>query len=181
MRSTDQKFSEPMIRFMESSYRFGLIGGFFCLLAFLVFYWIDIDPTNFSLIFGYVMLPVFLFVGIKFFRDKANSGSLSFSHGMTIGFFIYSIIAVISGVGIYIILMLYPGLFEEIKTSKTAVIENNRQLIVDQLNEASFQVTYESVLKMIPSDIAFNDFIWKIIPGLFFTILISIILRKTNF
>jgi hypothetical protein len=100
---------------------------------------------------------------------------------MTVGFIIYSIIAVLSGLGIYLILLVYPGLFEEIKASKITVIENNRQQIIEQLNEASFQVTYENVLGMTPGDIAFNDFIWKIIPGLFFTILISIILRKTKF
>jgi hypothetical protein len=170
-----------MNRSLEASYRFGLIGGIFCVLAFLVFQWSGIDPTNFSMIFGYVLIPVFVFIGIRFFRDKVNHGELSFAQGMTVGFIIYSIIAVLSGLGIYLILLVYPGLFEEIKASKITVIENNRQLIIDQLNEASFQVTYESVLEMTPADISFNDFIWKIIPGLFFTILISIILRKTKF
>lgn len=170
-----------MNRYLQSSYRFGLIGGAFCILAFLVFKWMGIDPTNFSMVFGYVLLPIFIFLGIRFFRDQMNQGQLSFSHGMSIGFLIYSIIATVSGLGIYFILLLYPELFEEIKSSKVAVIEENRELIISQLKEESFQITYASLIKMTPLDIAFNDFIWKIIPGLFFTIIISIILRKTKF
>ncbi len=168
-----------MNKYLESSYRFGVIGGLFCVLAFVVFRWTNNDPTNFSMIFGYLMMPFFLFAGIKYFKDK-NKGKLSFAHGMTIGFYIYSIVSIISGLGIYIILLAFPALFEEIKSSKIEVVEKNRQMIIDQLNEESFKITYSNILEMTPLDIGFNDFIWKILPGLFFTILISIILRKTK-
>jgi hypothetical protein len=50
-----------MKKYWEASYRFGLIGGIFSVLAFLVFHWMGLDPTNLSMLFGYVMIPVFVF------------------------------------------------------------------------------------------------------------------------
>lgn len=169
-----------MNRYLESTYRFGLIGGIFCILAFLLFNWLGYDPTNFSMLFGYVLVPVFVFLGIRFFKKEVNHGELSFAHGMSIGFLIYTMIAFISGLGIWIVLLADPGLFEKIRTLKLEVLNTNKELIISQLDEKSFDITLGKIMAMKPIDIALNDFIWKILPGLFFTIIISIILRKTR-
>jgi hypothetical protein len=169
-----------MNRYLESTYRFGLIGGIFCVFAFLLFNWLGYDPTNFSMLFGYVLIPIFVFLGIRYFKKDVNHGELSFAHGMSIGFLIYTMIAIISGLGIWIVLLADPVLFEEIKVLKIEVLTTNRDLIISQLNEESFDITYQKIEGMKPFDIALNDFLWKILPGLFFTIIISIILRKTK-
>ena len=169
-----------MKRYFESTYLFGLIGGVFCVLAFLLFKWIGFDATNLSMLFGYVLIPIFVFLGIRYFRNDINGGELSFAHGMTIGFLIYSMIAVVAGLGVWLVLSISPEFFQEIKTSKVAVMDTNKDLIVGQLGQESFDFTYEKILAMTALDIALNDFIWKILPGLFFTIIISIILRRTK-
>lgn len=169
-----------MNRYIESTYRFGLIGGLFCVFAFLLFNWLGYDPTNFSMLFGYVLIPIFVFFGIRYFKNDVNNGELSFAHGMTIGFLIYTMIAFISGLGIWIILLIDISLFEAIKILKLEVLTTNKDLIISQLNEESFDITLQKIMAMKPIDIALNDFIWKILPGLFFTIIISIILRKTK-
>lgn len=169
-----------MKRYLESTYLFGLIGGVFCVLAFLLFKWIGFDATNLSMLFGYVLIPIFVFLGIRYFRNDINGGELSFAHGMTIGFLIYSMIAVVAGLGVWLVLSISPEFFQEIKTSKVAVMDTNKDLIVGQLGQESFDFTYEKILAMTALDIALNDFIWKILPGLFFTIIISIILRRTK-
>ncbi len=169
-----------MNNYIESTYKFGLIGGVFCIISFLVFAWMGLDPTNFNMIFGYVLIPIFVFLGIRYFKNHYNAGFLSFAHGMSTGFLIYTLIALVSGLGIWLILLISPTLFEQIRQSKIEVMESNKDLIVSQLSEKSFDITFQSVLNTTPFDIALNDFIWKIIPGLFFTIIISIILRKNN-
>jgi hypothetical protein len=169
-----------MNRFLLSTYKIGLVGGLFCMVAFLMFIFLEVDPTSFSMIFGYIILPVFLFLGIRYFRNYQNAGQLSFSEGMSLGFFIYGLIALLSGVSIWMILIISPSLFETIKGSKINVLENNREMISSQLGEDSFTTTMHSVMNMTAFDLAANDFIWKIVPGLFFTIIISIILRKLN-
>ncbi|WP_194976897.1 DUF4199 domain-containing protein [Aquiflexum lacus] len=169
-----------MNRYLESTYRFGLIGGLFCVFAFLMFNWLGYDPTNFSMLFGYVLIPIFVFLGIRYFKKDVNNGELSFANGMSIGFLIYTMIAFISGLGIWIILLIDISLFEAIKILKLEVLNTNKELIISQLSEESFEITLQKIMAMKPIDIALNDFIWKILPGLFFTIIISIILRKTK-
>lgn len=169
-----------MNRYLLAAYKVGLLGGLFCMLAFLMFIYLEVDPTNFSMVFGYIILPVFLFLGIRYFRNYQNSGLLSFSEGMSVGFFIYGIIALMSGISIWLILVLSPSVFEAIKSTKISVLENNKEMISNQLGESSYTTTMSSVMEMSVFDIAANDFIWKIVPGLFFTIIISIILRKLN-
>ena len=72
----------------------------------------------------------------------------------------------------------FPELFEEIKSSKLEVLGSSKDTIISQVGEDSYQSTLKNVQSMVPFDIGLNDAIWKIIPGLFFTIIISIILRK---
>jgi hypothetical protein len=163
-----------------SSVGFGVVGGFFSAIAFVVFYFIKKDPTSLGTIFGYAILPFILFFGLRYYKKYIHSNSLSFAEGMSIGFVIYTVLASISGFLIYVFLMVHSPAFQEIKSSKISHLIQNKQTIVEQINVESYDKTYDSIVKMTESDLALNDFIWKIIPGLFFTIIISIILRENK-
>lgn len=169
-----------MNRYLDSSYKFSLIGGGFCLIAFILFGNMGYDAANFSMLLGYIITPIFLFIGIRLFKKGYNQGYLSFAHGMTVGFLIYMGIAFVSGVGILIYLVLNPDAFETLKILKLQVLEVNEEMIKSQVGEDSLAITLANVQQMRPLDIALNDFLWKIVPGLFFTIIISIILRKNK-
>ncbi|UJP66624.1 DUF4199 domain-containing protein [Mongoliitalea daihaiensis] len=169
-----------MNRYLESTYKFALIGGGFCLIAFILFGSVGYDAANFSMLLGYIITPVFLFIGIRLFKKGYNQGFLSFAHGMTVGFLIYMGIALVSGLGILVFLLLNPEAFEALKALKLQVLEVNEEMIKSQVGEESFAITLVNVQNMKPLDIAINDFLWKIVPGLFFTIIISIILRKNK-
>ncbi|MCE7058067.1 DUF4199 domain-containing protein [Algoriphagus sp. AGSA1] len=136
------------------------------------------DPTNLNLIFGYIITPISIFLAIKFFKEYSNHGYLSFSEGMSVGFVTYMLIALVSLVGIWSVLMINTDLFNQIRESKLTVLDTSKDSIISQVGENSFDLTLESISKLVPMDIALNDALWKIIPGLFFTIIISIILRK---
>lgn len=167
-----------MSKYFSSAYQFGSLGGILSLLAFAVLAWLQPDPTNLNLIFGYVITPVSIFLALKYFKEYSNNGFISFAEGMSVGFVTYLLIAIISGLGIWVILLFFPDLFELVKASKMDVLASSKDSIVSQVGEESYQNTLKSVQRMVPFDVALNDAIWKIIPGLFFTIIISIILRK---
>ena len=169
-----------MDKYLKSSYKFGLVGGLFSVFAFVLLSFLKSDPTNLSLIFGYVISPFALFLAIKFFKEYSNSGLLSFSEGMSVGFVTYCLIAIISGLGVLIYLYLSPELFEEIKNSKLEVLLKNQNTITQEMGLNPYESTLLNIKQMTIWDIAFNEGIWKIIPGLFFTIIISIILRKNT-
>ena len=59
-------------------------------------------------------------------------------------------------------------------------MEQNKDLMIEQVGQTSFDITHQNLLGMSALDIATNDGIWKILPGMFFSILISVILKKNK-
>lgn len=167
-----------MTKYFTSAYQFGALGGILSVISFYFLSYLYPDPTNLNLLFGYVLVPVALFLSIKFFKDYSNSGFLSFSEGMTVGFVTYILLGILSTLGIWLILNFSPELFEMIKSQKLAVLAGSKETIVSQLGENSYLVTEENMKDLSPLDIAVNDGLWKIVPGMFFSIIISIIFRK---
>lgn len=168
-----------MNKYLNSAYPFGIAGGGLCILAFLVMYYLGAEPISMNLVFGYIITPLFVFLGLKNFRDKQNSGNLYFSQGMTVGFFIYITMALVSALFVFVFLQFNALPFEEFRRINLSMLKDHQDILVEQLNLGAYNDTYESISRMTIMDVAMNDFLRKIIPGLFFTILISIILKRT--
>jgi len=169
-----------MTKYLKTAYQFGVLGGVFSGISFYVLSLFNPDPTNLNLVFGYVITPFAVYLAIKFYKEFANEGLLSFAEGMTIGAVTYLILALLSALTIWGILESSPSLFEAIQTAKWAVLEQNKEVIIGQVGQESFDLTQTNLKGMNPWDIAFNDGIWKILPGMFFSILISVILKKNK-
>jgi hypothetical protein len=167
-----------MSKYFKTSYQFGALGGLMSGLSFYVLSLFYPDPTNLNLVFGYLITPITVFLAIKFFKDYSNEGYLSFSEGMSVGAVSFLLLAILSTGIIWGVLESSSSLFSVIQTAKWAVLEKNKEVIISQVGLASFEVTQINLQSISPWDIALNDGIWKIIPGMFFSIIISIILRK---
>jgi len=168
-----------MNRYLKAAWPFGLSGAGLCLLGFLTMYALDVEPLSMNLILGYVFIPVFVFFGIKSFRDGYNGGTLYFSQGMSVGFFVYTLMALIAALYVYIFLQVEPQAFDTFRQINLNLMEDNREVLLEQLNENAYTETLASLSAMSILDVATNDFLRKIFPGLFFTIIISIILKRT--
>jgi len=159
-------------------YKIGLLAAVFSIFAFYIATFFTPDPTLFSKVFSFAITPLFVGAGIYFYRFKLNHNKLSFAEGMTIGFLIYAINAFVTFLGIYLGLVISPQLFENIKSNMMQVLADKKEEIISRLGEVSFERTYQQMLTLSVYDIAITDLIFKIAFGLFFTIIISIILRK---
>lgn len=169
-----------MNKYLKTAYQFGVLGGVLSVISFYVLSFLNPDPSNLNLVFGYLIIPFAVFLAIKFFKEYSNNGYLSFSEGMTVGFVTYALLGLVSCLGIWVILLTMPDFFELIKASKLMVLEENKDVIIAQVGENSYQETLKSITALSPWNVALNDGIWKIIPGMFFSIIISIILRKNQ-
>ncbi|MEX2591489.1 MAG: DUF4199 domain-containing protein [Anditalea sp.] len=169
-----------MNKYFKAAYLFGLLGGAFCGIAFLVIYFLDKDPISFTEIFGYAIIPVFVFLGIKNFKDRMNEREMSFGQAMTVGFFVYSILALISAMVIFVFLNVAPEIFDGYRTSNLDLLVEKKEVLIAQLDQESYDRTHENISNMTIFDVAVNDFLRKVFPGLFFTIIISIILKRTK-
>ncbi len=169
-----------MTKYFKTAYQFGALGGLLSGLSFYVLSLFHSDPTNLNLVFGYLITPITVFLAIKFFKDYSNDGYLSFSEGMSVGAVSFLLLAILSTGIVWGVLESSPSLFSAIQTAKWAALEKNKELIISQVGQASFEVTQTNLKSMTAWDVALNDGIWKILPGMFFSILISIILRKNK-
>jgi hypothetical protein len=169
-----------MTKYFQTAYQFGTLGGLLSGVSFYVLSLFHEDPTNLNLVFGYLITPFTVFLAIKFFKEYKNEGYLSFAEGMSVGAVSFVLLAFLSTGIIWGILGSSPSLFSAIQTAKWAVLEKNKEVIISQVGLASFKVTQTNLKSMTSWDVALNDGIWKILPGMFFSILISTILRKNK-
>lgn len=169
-----------MDRYLKAALWFGIIGGAFCGLAFVIFYILGAEPISFTEIFGYIIIPIFVFLGIKNFKDNMNNKELSFGQGMTVGFFVYALLAFISAIVIFIMLHVDVSVFDEYKAATISLLKERKEEIMQQLGTESYDTTVKSMSGMTIFDVVLNDFLRKLIPGLFFTIILSIILKNSK-
>jgi len=167
-----------MNRYLKAALPFGLYGGGLCFLGYLTIYLLGIEPISMNLIFGYLVTPIFVFFGMKNFRDNFNDGNLYFGQGMTVGFFTYTIIAMVSAFYIFGSIQIDQELFTTFRQINLELLSTNKAVLEENLNVAAYEETYANISKMTILDVALNDFLRKIFPGLFFTIIISIILKR---
>lgn len=84
--------------------RYGLYGSLWSLLLFVIAYLIfhrgqdDFDTREIVGWATIVLSLIFVFLGIKYFRDKINNGYLSFGQGMKLGILITLFPSVIFGI-----------------------------------------------------------------------------------
>jgi hypothetical protein len=167
-----------MNRYLKAALPFGLYGGGLCFLGYLTIYFLGIEPISMNLIIGYLVTPVFVFFGVKNFRDNFNGGNLYFGQGMTVGFFTYTIIATLSALYILGSIQIDQELFTTFRQINLELMSENKAILQEKLNVEAYEETYSNISKMSIFDVALNDFLRKIFPGLFFTIIISIILKR---
>ncbi|AKP52418.1 DUF4199 domain-containing protein [Cyclobacterium amurskyense] len=167
-----------MNRYLKAALPFGLYGGGLCFLGYLTIYFLGIEPISMNLIIGYLVTPVFVFFGVKNFRDNFNGGNLYFGQGMTVGFFTYTIIATLSALYILGSIQIDQELFTTFRQINLELMSENKAILQEKLNVEAYEETYANISKMSIFDVALNDFLRKIFPGLFFTIIISIILKR---
>lgn len=160
-------------------FRYGIIGGGTVIILFLVFYFLDLDPlVNIKLV-DVLILAIFIFFALKEFRDVYNNRELHFWQGMTGGVINYVTIAMISAIFILVMTVIIdPELTTKYIEGRIALLNENRQTLVETMDEETFEEAISGVMGTNAIDLALDDFLKKSIIGLFLTIIIAVILRK---
>ena len=163
--------------------KFGLVGAGIAILLFLLLYFLGKNPLiiygNFD--FSFLLIPVFIFFSIKEFRDYKNNRELLFWQGMSVGFINYFVIALVSALFIYIFLSFVDlELVSGYVADRMQIMNEMKGEMVKQMGEDVFTRTYAELGNTTAYVIALDDFLKKIVIGLFLTIIISVLLRRSN-
>lgn len=159
---------------------YGLTAAGLTMVAFLVFYYLHLQPWRnlLSLFLDVILMGVVSFMATKDFRDNENGGELRFYHGMTIGFIIYTVAALLFSLFyFFFITVITPDFMGMYRSSMVEFLESRKELIVANAGEASFQRQVVALSEVTDFGLSLDAFGKKIISGLFLAPVFSIVLR----
>lgn len=160
--------------------KYGIAGGVISIILFLTLYFSDGNPLTSIRVFDFILLPIFIFFSIKEVRDYHWGGKIAYWQGMTAGLFCYMVIALISGLFIWVFLeKIDPAVFVQHKQENIAILTGDQQNWVEQLGSEGYEQALEDVSAMTPFSLAADDFIKKLLIGFFMTSLIAIFLKRS--
>lgn len=107
--------------------RYGAYGSVFIILLFLLKYWflnsLSYDNQEVLGWLSMVLAMVFVFFGIKYYRDKVNNGLLSFGQGIKVGLLIVLLPSIAFGLfDLVYVAYMDPGFMEKYYAYKVAEV-----------------------------------------------------------
>ncbi len=170
------RLNNPLIKVPA---KFGAFGSAMVIVMFLVFYFTGNNPLVEMEMFDFFIIPIFLFFGIKEFKDSYNQRLLEYWQGMTAGFVVYTSIAVITSLFLILFLSLDgTELLDGYTADRMAILEEQKDGIVEEMGEATYLQSQQDIENLSAGDIIFDNFLKKMFTGLLLTIMIAVIMRK---
>lgn len=159
-----------------------MVGGFLNIVLFFALIFFDQNPLVthklFKLLFDFLILTVFIFFCIKEFKTYYNQDVLRFWQGMTLGFFTFVYIALITSLFLLLYLSISPELLQDYIAQQTALIANNKDNIINMYGEQVYRQWLADMKLVTIADFAGEDFLTKFGLGFFASLLISIAMRS---
>lgn len=160
-------------------FKYGMVGGVLSIALFFVLLLLDENPLINGTLFSFFFIPIFVFFAIKEFKKYYNASYLHFWQGMTIGFGTYMILAMLSGIFIWIYLeLLDPDLLVDYIANRVELMRGSKENLVDRLGQDTYDTSLASVQAATAFDLAVDDFLRKVFAGFFITTVISVVMRQ---
>ena len=163
-------------------FKFGIYGGILVIILIIILYYLNRHPLLIPIIFDFrmLLLPLFLYLSVKEFRDHKNDNILHFWQGIAGGFVCYSTIGFIASLFIFFFSRtIEPGFLAEFIEASHNQLTANREQFLKAIGEEAFQNTLRKLPFTRPIDLALDYFVKTMMIGILFTIIISVILRRS--
>lgn len=166
--------------------KYGLIGAALSAVLILVFYFSDrhllLIPIYYD--FRIFLFGVFIFFGIKEFKEYYNEDRLHFWQGIVIGIIIYITIGILVGAFIMIFSEIQPEFLQQYIDGTIRGMELNKELLTTEspinITEEEYQKQIELLKETPPINLSIDFFIKSCLIGFFISILLAVIMRKTE-
>lgn len=166
--------------------KYGLIGSLFGVVLIVVLFYSNRHPLLIPPMFDFriILFGLFIFFGLKEFREYHNGGILNFWQGMVISFIMYMIIGIVVGLFIISFSNLVPEFLEGYITGtiKGMELEKSRLLTEGKITISEEEYSRQMMLlkETSPALLAVDYIIKSCFIGFFLAIIISVILRRTE-
>lgn len=160
---------------IKFSANYGSIAGLACFGLFILFALLGLNPFNGWNIFTAIIPIFFIYLAVRTFRDKENSGYINFGTGFRVSLFVTFFYSSLFAVLIFMYLQFVsPDLVNETKR----ITMENMEKLESKISSEMYDKMIEGVENMNAAQIAWgrywNNLIWGVIIGL----ILSGILKK---
>ena len=166
---------------INTSLKYGLAGGVFLSAPFFILLAIDQKPLiNLNtLILEGLLTTLFIYFGLREYRDRWNAGILKFWEGMTMGFIIYIVGAIIAtGILSTYLYLIEPDYLSTYKAELTEWLNDSLTKMDDPEEKELLQGQIGKVEETMTLDLIIDTITKKIVLGLIFTPICTVFLRR---
>ncbi|MEQ8925339.1 MAG: DUF4199 domain-containing protein [Fulvivirga sp.] len=166
--------------------KYGLIGSVMAMVVIVFLYYTGKHPLLIPIFFDVrvILFALFIFFGIKEFKVQFNEGFLQFWQGMVVGIGIYVIIGLVAGFFVVLFSSIEPQFFADYIEGTIRGLELDKDQIVNQgkitLTEEQYNAQVQMLKESTPFVLGVDYFIKSTLLGFFITIIIAVILRKSE-
>lgn len=150
------------------------------IVGIVVFYYIGRHPMLISLLFDFriLLFGIFIFFGIKEYKDRYSLGVFHFWQGLSIGILIYVTMSFIASLFIWVFgEFIEPQFVSTYIEMSTEQLLNQEEVLKETVGEERFNSAMESLPKTRSIDLSFDYFLKSMPIGLFLTLILSILTR----
>ncbi|MVM31027.1 DUF4199 family protein [Spirosoma sp. HMF4905] len=179
MKSILNYFGHPLLKIPLLA---GLLTGVLCFLYFLALYAIGVPPLGNIRVLDFGIHIIVMIATVWYYRKYIGHGRLHLWEGLTIGYVLNTVAALVTGWLIYLfVTQVDTGVFAEyIVNSKKLLLDGKKQL-TDQFGPETFAEQWNKVITMQPSVLLPDELTKKTALAVLPVLIISLIFRKQDY
>ena len=172
-------FSNPLLKIPLLA---GLLTGVLCFAYFLALYAIGVPALGNIRVLDFGIHIIMMVATVWYYRKHIGQGKLHLWEGLTIGYVLNTVAALVTGWLIYFfVTQIDPGVFAEyVVNSKKLLLEGKSQ-ITDQFGPETFAEQWNKVSTMQPGVLLPDELTKKTALAVLPVLIISLIFRKQDY
>jgi len=160
--------------------KFGALASGLLMLLFIVLFYANRHPLGIPIVLDVrlLILPLFMFLAMKEFRDVRNNNSMHFWQGLTVGAITFMLLGVLMAVFLVLFSAVDPDFLASYINERLTLIADYKLQLIEQLVEETLKYQLAKLPLTTSFDLAIDYFLKTTMIGIVLNIIIAIILRK---
>ena len=172
-------FNHPLLKIPFFA---GLATGVLCFLYFLGLYAVGVPALGSIRVLDYGIHIIVMITTIWYYRKNIGHGRLHLWEGLTIGYVLNTVAALVTGWLIYLfVTQIDPGVFAEYVTNSKKLLLEGKKQIIDQFGPETFNDQWTKTTTMQPGVLIPDELTKKTALAVIPVLIISLIFRKQDY
>ncbi|GAB2585949.1 DUF4199 domain-containing protein [Spirosoma areae] len=174
-----QYFSHPLLKIPLLA---GLLTGVLCFFYFLALYAIGLPALGNIRVLDYGIHIIVMVATVWYYRKYVGHGRLHLWEGLTIGYVLNTVAALVTGWLIYFfVTQLDPTVFAEYVVNSKKLLLDGKKQITDQFGPETFAEQWTKISAMQPGVLLPDELTKKTALAVLPVLIISLIFRKQDY